>query len=188
MAEQEFTATKILLKTEKDGTKKYYIPYVPNATSTETGLVKPDGTTTEVSSEGAISVKDGVYAKASDVPAAVTESTVSGWGFTKNAGTVTQVKINGTAKSPTSGVVDLGTVLTTHQSLDSCVKTSGNQTIAGTKTFSETIAGSITGNAATATKATSDGSGNNIVDTYSTKTELENALSTLTTQLNNAAE
>ena len=51
------------------------------------------------------------------IPAAVTETTVSGWGFTKNAGTVTSVKINGTAKNPTSGVVDLGTVLTAHQDI-----------------------------------------------------------------------
>lgn len=33
-------------------------------------------------------------------------------GFTSNAGTVTGVAINGTTKSPTSGVVDLGTVIT----------------------------------------------------------------------------
>lgn len=84
------------------------------------------------------------------IPSAVTESTVSGWGFTKNTGTyskpsggipksdlasavqtslgkadtalqsyteqykgtVTGVKINGTTKSPSSGVVDLGTVIT----------------------------------------------------------------------------
>lgn len=44
------------------------------------------------------------------IPSAVTESTVSGWGFTKNAGTVTGVKINGTTYSPSSGVVDLGTI------------------------------------------------------------------------------
>ena len=37
-----------------------------------------------------------------------TESAVSGWGFTKNTGTVTGVKINGTTKNPSSGVVDLG--------------------------------------------------------------------------------
>ena len=48
---------------------------------------------------------------------AVSESTVSGWGFTKNTGTVTGVKINGATKSPSSGVVDLGTVITSHQSL-----------------------------------------------------------------------
>ena len=89
------------------------------------------------------------------IPSAVTESTVSGWGFTKNTGTyskpstgipktdlasavqtslgkadtalqsyteqykgtVTGVKINGTTKNPSSGVVDLGTVITSHQSL-----------------------------------------------------------------------
>lgn len=44
------------------------------------------------------------------IPSEVTESTVSGWGFTKNAGTVTSVKINGTTKNPSNGVVDLGTV------------------------------------------------------------------------------
>lgn len=89
------------------------------------------------------------------IPTAVTESTVSGWGFTKNTGTyskpsggipksdlasaiqtslgkadtalqsyteqykgtVTGVKINGTTKDPSSGVVDLGTVITEHQDL-----------------------------------------------------------------------
>lgn len=38
-------------------------------------------------------------------------------GFTTNTGTVTGVKMNGTTKSPASGVVDLGTVITSHQSL-----------------------------------------------------------------------
>lgn len=89
------------------------------------------------------------------IPTAVTESTVSGWGFTKNTGTyskpstgipksdlasavqtslgkadtalqsyteqykgtVTGVKINGTTKNPSSGVVDLGTVVTSHQDI-----------------------------------------------------------------------
>ena len=44
------------------------------------------------------------------IPSAVTESTVSGWGFTKNTGTVTGVKINGTTKNPVNGIVDLGTI------------------------------------------------------------------------------
>ena len=45
------------------------------------------------------------------IPSAVTESTVSGWGFTKNTGTVTKVKINGSEKTPdTNGLVDLGTI------------------------------------------------------------------------------
>lgn len=61
------------------------------------------------------------------IPSAVTESTVSGWGFTKNAGTVTGVKINGSTKNPSSGVVDLGTVITAHQTL----KTINGQSIVG---------------------------------------------------------
>ena len=89
------------------------------------------------------------------IPSAVTEATVSGWGFTKNTGTyskpstgipktdlasgvqtslnkadtalqsyteqykgtVTGVKINGSTKNPSNGVVDLGTVITSHQDI-----------------------------------------------------------------------
>lgn len=47
-----------------------------------------------------------------NIPSPVTESTVSGWGFTKNNGNVTGVKINGTTKSPSEGIVDLGSVPT----------------------------------------------------------------------------
>ena len=50
------------------------------------------------------------------IPSEVTESTVSGWGFTKNAGTITGIKMNGASKG-TSGVVDLGTVITAHQDI-----------------------------------------------------------------------
>lgn len=53
-----------------------------------------------------------------------------------------------------------------------------DQTIAGTKTFSKPIVGSVTGssgsctgNAATATKATQDAAGNTITTTYATKAE-----------------
>ena len=45
------------------------------------------------------------------IPAEVTESTVAGWGFTKNTGTITGITMNGDSKG-TSGVVDLGTVVT----------------------------------------------------------------------------
>ena len=50
------------------------------------------------------------------IPSAVTETTVSNWGFTKNTGTVTSVaiKMNGADKGTVtdSGTIDLGTVLT----------------------------------------------------------------------------
>ncbi len=56
------------------------------------------------------------YAKKTDIPPKVTESTVSGWGFTKNEGTVTSVavKMNGSTKGTitSSGTIDLGTVIT----------------------------------------------------------------------------
>lgn len=52
----------------------------------------------------------------SDIPPKVTDSTVSGWGFTKNEGTVTSVavKMNGSTKGTvtSSGTIDLGTVIT----------------------------------------------------------------------------
>lgn len=50
------------------------------------------------------------------IPTAVTESTVSGWGFTKNAGTITGITMNGSSKG-TSGVVNLGTVITSETNL-----------------------------------------------------------------------
>jgi len=59
-------------------------------------------------------------------PSIPTESTVSGWGFTKNVGTITGVTMNGVSKG-TSGVVDLGTVITEHQSLaDYALKVGGS--------------------------------------------------------------
>lgn len=78
----------------------------------------------------------------SDIPAAVTESTVSSWGFTKNKGTVTSVsvKINGATKGTvtSSGTIDLGSVLTSAPS--NMVTTDTTQTISGAKTFSKNIA------------------------------------------------
>ena len=63
--------------------------------------VQSDWSVTETTSDAFIKNK----------PTIPTESTVSGWGFTKNTGTITGIKMNGASKG-TSGVVDLGTVLT----------------------------------------------------------------------------
>lgn len=69
------------------------------------------------------------------IPSAVTESTVSGWGFTKNTGTITGITMNGTSKG-TSGVVDLGTVITAHQDIsgkqDTLVSGTNIKTVNGT--------------------------------------------------------
>lgn len=68
-----------------------------------------------------IKIPYAVLADPPTIPAAVTESTVSGWGFTKNAGTVTSVavKMNGATKGTVtgSGTIDLGTVITAHQDI-----------------------------------------------------------------------
>ena len=48
--------------------------------------------------------------------AVITESDVKDWGFTKNTGTITEIKMNGVSKGK-SGVVDLGTVFTAHTGL-----------------------------------------------------------------------
>lgn len=67
----------------------------------------------------------GISAKAADsaklggtaASSYATQTWVTNQGYTKNIGTVTAVKINGTSKNPTNGVVDLGTVLTAHQAI-----------------------------------------------------------------------
>lgn len=45
-----------------------------------------------------------------------TEAEIAAMGFTKNLGTITEVKMNGASKG-TEGVVDLGTVITSHQDI-----------------------------------------------------------------------
>lgn len=79
-----------------------------------------------------------------------------------------------TANTTKSEVASLSATVGTKANDNSVVKLDGNQTIAGTKTFSSTIVGSISGNAVTAdsaTKATQDGNGDVITDTYLTKTD-----------------
>ena len=137
-----------------NGTQNYYVPRILVATSSTGTEVMATGSAngrvdlpnvfTELGaakdSDLAKVAKSGSYtdlANKPTIPAAVTETTVSGWGFTKNAGTVTSVKINGTAKNPTSGVVDLGTVITAHQDISGKLNTS---TYNSDKTVSKTTA------------------------------------------------
>ena len=115
------------------------------------GKTSNTGTLTGVSFNGAsATVTNGVAAITATIPAEVTESTVSGWGFTKNAGTlttetdpvfsasaaagitsaditnwngktsntgtITGITMNGASKG-TSGVVNLGTVITSETQL-----------------------------------------------------------------------
>lgn len=76
--------------------------------------------------------------------AVITESDVAGWGFTKNAGTITGIKMNGVSKG-SSGVIDLGTVLTAHQDISGKqdkLTAGANITISG-KTISATDTGAV---------------------------------------------
>lgn len=70
------------------------------------------------------------------IPAEVTENTVSGWGFTKNIGTITGITMNGVSKG-VSGVVDLGTVITSHQDI------SGKLDTNKVKNTQSTVAGDV---------------------------------------------
>lgn len=54
-------------------------------------------------------------------------------GFTSNAGTITGIKMNGSSKG-TSGVVDLGTVITAHQDISGKANLSGGNTFSGLQT------------------------------------------------------
>ena len=76
----------------------------------------------------------GALSSATVIP---TEATVSGWGFTKNTGTVTGVKMNGTTLAPTSGVVDIGTVLSSYTETDPTVPSWAKASSKPTYTYSE---------------------------------------------------
>ncbi len=99
--------------------------------ATGTGLIGGPITTT-----GTISIDTDVVAQISDIP---TQATVSGWGFTKNTGTLTGVKFNGTSASVSGGVASItatipaapGTLIT-------------NATAAQTASTGEAMSGSIT--------------------------------------------
>ena len=93
-----------------------------------------------------------------------TETEILAMGFTKNEGTITEVKMNGVSKGA-SGVVDLGTVITEHQDISGKVdKVTGKQL--STEDFT------------TALKQKLDGLSN-----YD-DTEVNEAVSSLQTQLN----
>ena len=84
--------------------------------SNVSGFVPTNRTIAEVNLEDNVTKAELLSAlNVADGATKVTTETVAGWGYTKNTGTVTGVKMNGTTKTPTSGVVDLGTVITSHQ-------------------------------------------------------------------------
>lgn len=78
---------------------------------------------------------NGTY-KTITVPTKLSELTNDS-GYTKNTGTITGIKMNGASKG-TSGVIDLGTVITAHQSLTGYAKTSDITALQSTITALQT--------------------------------------------------
>lgn len=76
--------------------------------------------------------KAGTLALTDDIPTKVSELTNDS-NFTSNAGTITGIKMNGSSKG-TSGVVDLGTVITSHQDISGKMDKSGG-TFTGSISF-----------------------------------------------------
>lgn len=102
---------------EKDGA--YSWEKIGNTDIDLSGYVKKTTTIAGVDLQNNITKAELLTAlNVADGATKVDESTVSGWGFTKNQGTVNSVKMNGKAVTITDGAVDLGTVITAHQSLD----------------------------------------------------------------------
>ena len=95
-----------------------------------------------------------------------------------NVGTITEIKMNGASKG-TNGVVDLGTVITSHQDISGKLdKTEANSTYLtksdAQNTYLEKSGKAVSSASAdNATKALQDYNGNNIVDTYATKAALD---------------
>lgn len=108
----------------------------------------------------------------------ISSSDITNWnGKTSNIGTITGINMNGSSKG-TSGVVDLGTVLTSHQS----IKTINSNTITGTGNVS---VGTITKVQANGTDVASSGTAN--IPAASTSaygvTKLSNSTSSTSTSL-----
>ena len=93
-----------------------------------------------------------------------TEAEIAAMGFTKNLGTITEVKMNGASKG-TSGVVDLGNVITEHQDISGKVdKVTGKGL--STEDFTSALKGKLEG-----------------LTNYD-DTEISNAVSSLQSQIN----
>lgn len=112
--------------------------------------------------------------------AGIKSSDISNWNSkTSNTGTITGIKMNGASKG-TSGVVDLGTVITSHQDISgkldktTAASTYLSKTDAASTYLGKTAKAASATTADSATKATQDASGNVITTTYATKAELNN--------------
>lgn len=84
--------------------------------STDAHVAIFNGATGKVIKDSGFTIGKSVPADAKFTDTQLTESEIAAMGFTKNTGTITGIKMNGSSKG-TSGVIDLGTVITAHQNI-----------------------------------------------------------------------
>lgn len=87
--------------------------------------------------------KTGTYSDLIGTPAMTSDASVAGWGYTKNAGTITEITMNGTSKG-TSGTVNLGTVITEHAAHKLTATNNTASATTGEITFIESLTGTNT--------------------------------------------
>lgn len=112
-------------------TKEYADSTYANKSSVNNGTltIKQNGTDVQTFSAN----QSGNVTANITVPTKVSELTNDS-GFTSNTGTITGIKMNGASKG-TSGVVDLGTVITAHQDISGKANLSGGNTFTGKQTL-----------------------------------------------------
>lgn len=139
-----------------------------------TKYLSDDGTYKEVITE--FTETDPVFS--TSAAAGIKSSDISNWNSkTSNIGTITGIKMNGDSKG-TSGVVDLGTVITSHQDISgkldktTAASTYLSKTDAASTYLGKTAKAASATSADSATKATQDASGNVITSTYATKSSV----------------
>lgn len=116
------------------------------------------------------------------IPSAVTEETVEGWGFTKNKGNyskpTTGIPKSDLDESVKKSLEKADTAIQEHQDISEkldkkeAASTYLSKTEASSTYLGKTAKAADSLKADSATKATQDGNGNNIVNTYATKNEL----------------
>ena len=140
-----FEDVESILQTSEEVTAAALNDLHSRVNALETGSGGGGGITGVTFNGTAASISNGIASISVSIPAAVTSTTVSGWGFTKNSGTITGISMNGSSKG-TSGNVNLGNVVTAVSFNGTSVSpSSGVVTIAESDpVFSASVAASIT--------------------------------------------
>lgn len=137
------------------------IPSTDMTTAVQTSLGKADTALQSFTETDPVFTASAAYG--------ISSSDITNWnGKTSNVGTVTGVKMNGTTNSPTNGVVDIGTVITSETSLSKGSTTGAGNAVTDISVSGHTITltkGSTFLTSETSlSKGTTTGSGNAVTD------------------------